>query len=168
MKKLNNKGFTLIELLAVIVILAIIMVVTIPTVLSSLGTARQNTFQTSANTVADWVEKEYSMAMIQSADKLFTDVCTPTSEYCKTEIKIGTLPNATDTPSGNGITDTTWVTLLKAAGVDPTNYSSASIQVTNGRACVKLGASQKKKSTDTSNTGQFANITSALAQSSAC
>ena len=41
MKKLNKKGFTLVELLAVIVVLAIIMVLTVPSVLSSMNSARQ-------------------------------------------------------------------------------------------------------------------------------
>ena len=79
MKKLNNKGFTLIELLAVIVILAIIMVVTIPTVLSSMDSARKQTFQNSANTVADWVEKQYALAQLDIGDgtisSAFTSVC---------------------------------------------------------------------------------------------
>ncbi len=44
MKKLNRKGFTLIELLAVIVVLAIILVVTIPSVISSMNSAREKSF----------------------------------------------------------------------------------------------------------------------------
>ena len=77
--RLNSKGFTLIELLAVIVILAIIMVVTIPTVLSSMDNARKQTFQNSANTVADWVEKQYALAQLDIGDETissaFTDLC---------------------------------------------------------------------------------------------
>ena len=144
MKKLNRKGFTLIELLAIIVILAIIMVVTIPTVLSSMGTAREEMFQTSANTVADWVEKQYTYAMMQGGDAAFTTVCTATNKYCSDD------KNDSD-PSNDGyvlaaltdnkaIEDTNAIAFLKASGVDPTNYTGMSVFVTNGRACVKLTA----------------------------
>ena len=42
MKNLNKKGFTLVELLAVIVVLALIMVLTVPSVLTSMNSARQS------------------------------------------------------------------------------------------------------------------------------
>ena len=61
MKKLNRKGFTFIELLAIIVILAIIMVVTIPTVLNSLDNAKIGQLENAANSVAEWLEKQYSL-----------------------------------------------------------------------------------------------------------
>ena len=149
MKRLNRKGFTLIELLAIIVILAIIMVVTIPNVLTSMGTAREEMFQTSVNTVADWVEKQYTYAMIQQYDKSFVGVCgnnsgiagltsTPNNNFCASQyVSTATTDNAkieSNTANANA------VTLLKAAGVDPTNYSKLEILVTNGRACVKLTA----------------------------
>lgn len=134
MKKLNRKGFTLIELLAIIVILAIIMVVTIPTVLSSMGTAREEMFQTSANTVADWVEKQYTYAMMQEGDSAFLTVCDSDQKYCATKYEL-------DAASSNAaIDDDDAVAFLKAAGVDPANYSGMTVQVTNGRACVTLTA----------------------------
>lgn len=134
MKKLNRKGFTLIELLAIIVILAIIMVVTIPTVLSSMGSAREEMFQTSANSVADWVEKQYTQAMIQTYDDAFTAVCTSTNDYCKTKYELEAETDNEKTDDENAIK------FLKAAGVDPANYTGMTIQVTNGRACVTLTA----------------------------
>ena len=57
MKKLNKKGFTLVELLAVIVILAVIMVITIPTVLGSMGTAKQEAFEAALKTIEEYAEK---------------------------------------------------------------------------------------------------------------
>ena len=140
MKKLNRKGFTLIELLAIIVILAIIMVVTIPTVLSSMGDARETTFQNSANTIADWIEKEYTMAQIGNADKAFTDVCGVNGSVCVGTAKtIGTDAVGAQTTRA-AITDPGFTALLKASGVAEKNYSYVSILITNGRACIKLNA----------------------------
>ncbi len=142
MKKLNRKGFTLIELLAIIVILAIIMVVTIPTVLSSMGNARQSTFDTSAQTVADWIEKEYTLAQIGNADAAFTGVCGTDGSTCKTT------------------TGTNIATILKEAGVNPKNYSSSTVTVKDsGRACVILTASDD---------GDFKNVTTKTAKSIGC
>lgn len=153
MKKLNNKGFTLIELLAVIVILAIIMVVTIPTVLNSMGNARQNTFNTSANTVADWVEKEYSLAQIQNADNAFVDVCGTNGSECAKNSATEILNLSDTTKKANG------QKLLKAAGVKDTNYSSVTIKITDGRACVTLTASTS---------GDFAQVANKTAPSTGC
>lgn len=123
--KLNRKGFTLIELLAIIVILAIIMVVTIPTVLGSLGDARQSTFDSSANTVADYIEKQYTLYLMNPND-------TTLNSNLKTNCYSGGCKEA-----AVGITGS-----LKAAGVDPTNYASATAQIDNsGRVCVILEAS---------------------------
>jgi len=147
MKKLNRKGFTLIELLAIIVILAIIMVVTIPTVLGSLGSARQDTFNSSANSVAEWFEKQYGLCILDSskADAAFTGVCGANCKDCDTAAK--------DIASA-----------LKAAGVKPGNYSSTTndntVKFTGGRACVKL--------TKNSSGGDFKDVTTATAQSSGC
>ena len=72
-KKKNRKGFTLIELLAVIVILAVVMVVTIPSVLNAMKTARVKQFQNAADTVADWLQKEYELSGMDSADQVYYD-----------------------------------------------------------------------------------------------
>ena len=66
MKKMNNKGFTLIELLAVIVILAVVMVVTIPSVLNSMDSAREQQFKNAVETIRDYVQKNYDLCSIAS------------------------------------------------------------------------------------------------------
>ena len=70
---MNKKGFTLIELLAVIVILAVVMVVTIPSVLKSMSRARLNQYQNAADTVADWLTKQYEAASMDAADQVYLD-----------------------------------------------------------------------------------------------
>lgn len=185
MKKLNRKGFTLIELLAIIVILAIIMVVTIPTVLSSMGNARKTTLENSANTVADWIEKEYTMAQIGQGDTAFTAVCGDAGSKCASGLvraayvdnsgyKLSdfntagvTITDDGNEPSTSGTTtnvvadDGKTKAMLKAAGVDAGNYSKIEITITAGRACVKLTGSD---------TGDFSTITSTdrVASSTAC
>lgn len=52
-----KKGFTLIELLAVIVILAIISLIAVPTVLNTISTARQNSFNNSVKGIIKATEK---------------------------------------------------------------------------------------------------------------
>lgn len=62
--KLNKKGFTLIELLAVIVVLAIILVITVPMVLNTLGSTRQDGLQASANSVSTFIHEQLGLAAI--------------------------------------------------------------------------------------------------------
>ena len=57
MKKLNREGFTLIELLAVIVVLAIVLVVTIPSVISSMNSAKFSQLHNLSVSVAQWYDK---------------------------------------------------------------------------------------------------------------
>lgn len=64
MKSINKKGFTLIELLAVIVVLAIILVITVPMILNTLGSTRQDALQASADTAAKYYNNQLSMAML--------------------------------------------------------------------------------------------------------
>lgn len=151
MKRLNNKGFTLIELLAVIVILAIVVAITIPAVLSSINSARSSAFETTAKTVADWVEREYQAFLvgdtnIQNVDTNFSTACTLSS-----------------TGSGGScvLTDeNTRKAFLKAAGVDPKNYSAATVEIqANGRACVQLTASS---------TGDYKNESGNVVKSPGC
>lgn len=114
MKKLNRKGFTLVELLAVIVILAIVVGITLVTVLPTLKNSREKAFQLSADTVADYYDKQYQLYSI-GEDNAFT----------AEEIK-----NFGTTQQVN----------YKAAGVKETNYSSGTFQIdtTTGRVCVIL------------------------------
>ena len=146
MKKLNREGFTLIELLAIIVILAIIMVVTIPTVLSSLGSARRDTFDTSANTAADFIEKEYVAYKLNPSDTTLNSTL-GTNLYSKTA---GTSYEVTDN------------TVRGAMGLKGSNYSLVKVTIySNGRACVKL--------TPNTSAGDFKSLgSSAVACSSAC
>ena len=61
MKKLNKKGFTLVELLAVIVILAVIMVITIPTVLGSMGDAKDKAFESAVAAVQKYIDDQVEL-----------------------------------------------------------------------------------------------------------
>lgn len=61
MKKLNRKGFTLVELLAVIVILAIVVGITLVTVLPTLQKSRDKAFQLTADTAAEYYQKQYDL-----------------------------------------------------------------------------------------------------------
>lgn len=160
MKKLNNKGFTLIELLAVIVILAIVVAITIPAVLSSINNARSSAFQTSVNTVADWVEREYQAYLIndesvQHVDDKFRAVCGNVS-----------VTNHLNLDGSGGSCLALTKEFLQAAGVKPENYdlSASSITVnSSGRACVTLKASSNG---DYSN--DASNATTATKTSSGC
>ena len=85
MKKLNRKGFTLIELLAVIVVLAIILVVTIPSVISSMNSAREKSFENVVSTIEDYMTKQYELCKIGNdiiSSNVFSDAtnCTPKSD----------------------------------------------------------------------------------------
>ena len=182
--KLNKKGFTLIELLAVIVILAVIMAVTIPTVLNTMGDARQNTLETSAQTLAEWIEKEYSLALIGNADSAFTTMCGTTGSTCATYTT--TVDNKTVTNTYNAsyltkdnikaavkqqnkdmyygatadtVSENTKV-FMNTAGLDYTNYDSAVVMVVDGgRACVMLHASES---------GDFGNVDKPYVFSTGC
>lgn len=139
MKKLNRKGFTLIELLAVIVILAIIVVVTVPTVLNSIGDARKKTFNTSADTVADWIEKEYALYEMGTPDPVF-------NTWATTNLSKATAADAAIDTTGKFANI---MGLLNTAGVKESNYSAAAMIITGNRVCVKLTAS---------NSGDFATL----------
>ena len=70
MKKLNRKGFTLVELLAVIVILAIVVGITLVTVLPTLKKSRQEAFELTAQTAADYIEKQYQLYLIGDSTQI--------------------------------------------------------------------------------------------------
>ncbi len=69
-KTLNKKGFTLIELLAVIVVLAIILVITVPMVLNSISSTRQDAFDASARGMAKFVKEQIGLAALGKNDFL--------------------------------------------------------------------------------------------------
>ena len=146
MKKLNRKGFTLIELLAIIVILAIIMVVTIPTVLGSLGDAKIKTFNASANSSAEWIEKQYSIASI--GDTMAGTVANAFKTICGEK---GATCTATQTLSlDDANTDADNIAFINASGIKASNYTEAQVTITDGRACVILTAN--------TTSGDFSNL----------
>ncbi|MBE6152969.1 MAG: prepilin-type N-terminal cleavage/methylation domain-containing protein [Firmicutes bacterium] len=62
--KTNKKGFTLIELLAVIVVLSIILVITVPMILNTLGSTRQDALQASADSSARFYKDQISLSLL--------------------------------------------------------------------------------------------------------
>lgn len=135
MKKLNRKGFTLVELLAVIIILAIVVGITIPAVLTTINNTRDNAFGTAVSSVADWIDREYAAYQIgnntiQQLDSTFESQCITGK-----------------TPDTNGkITCTVTASLLTAAGVKSSNFTTAGSTITintkTGRSCVTLKGSK--------------------------
>jgi len=61
---MNKKGFTLIELLAVIVVLSIILVITVPMILNTLGSTRQDALQASADSSARFYKDQISLSLL--------------------------------------------------------------------------------------------------------
>ena len=130
-KKLNKKGFTLVELLAVIIILAIVVGITIPAVLTMVDDARMKAGEDAAAVVADWVDKQYSLNLINlgqgTVSQAYTAVCPSTS--CSVTI----------TPSSSG-----FEAFVKAAGLTPNDVASIDIEVGTAnqgdRACIKVYA----------------------------
>ena len=133
MKKLNRKGFTLVELLAVIIILAIVVGITIPAVLTTTSRAREKAFQTSVESFANWLDRQYEAYRlgydeIAKVDQAFVDACT----------------------DSNGIKASCSVTtnLLVAGGLKPSNYdltlgkNSNRIVLIDGKYSVRLYGSK--------------------------
>ena len=132
MKKLNRKGFTLIELLAVIVILAVVLVVTIPSVISSMNTAKGKQLKNSADSITEWFTKQYELATLGSYM-----VGTPDAAYTSfindhlTDKKLPT----TDPKAANMTPE-----VLKAAGLTDTNAIEGTVYLNGNKICIKLTA----------------------------
>ena len=135
-KKLNRKGFTLVELLAVIIILAIVVGITIPAILTTTSKAREKAFQTSVESFANWLDRQYeaynlSNDLLMKVDPAFTDNCNLTNGVC-----------------------TVTAELLEAGGLKPNNYDLTrsntgdgpiqlykeynEIKLKDGKFCVRL------------------------------
>ena len=129
MRKLNRKGFTLVELLAVIVILAIVVGITLVTVLPTLKESRQEAFDLTAQTAADYLEKEYQLYAVGQTSNIPSEIMTAFD----------------DLSAGTKTTIDFTTTALKAAGLKPENYVTGTgsgttwtINKISGRVCVKL------------------------------
>lgn len=146
MKRLNKKGFTLVELLAVIVILAIVVGITLVTVLPTLKKSRQEAFELTANTVADYLEKQYQVQLIG-------------------DVSAVTVPTGTTSTDAKPISDPD----LKKAGVKPDNYRAASwyINTTTGRACVTLTAATRTNPKD-GKVGEYHDVDPDVISSNGC
>ena len=148
MKKLNRKGFTLVELLAVIVILAIVVGITLVTILPTLSETRQKAFDASAETAADFLEKQYQLSLV--------------GDITGTDQTLTSIPKATYDADGN-FQNAPAMTAddLRLAGLDPANYdiTGCTWYIENGRACVTLKAAD---------TGDYVNITNKTTKSAGC
>lgn len=146
MNRLNRKGFTLVELLAVIVILAIVVGITLVTVLPTLKKSRQEAFELTANTVADYLEKQYQVQLIG-------------------DVSAVTVPTGTTNADAKPISDLD----LKKAGVKPDNYRAASwyINTTTGRACVTLTAATRTNPKD-GKVGEYHDVDPDVISSNGC
>ena len=145
MKRLNKKGFTLVELLAVIVILAIVVGITLVTVLPTLKKSRQEAFELTAQTAADYLEKQYQLTLI--------------GNLSGETLEITSVPT-----SARKITEAEFI----KAGLKPENYildqSTWHINTSTSRACVVL-----KAKTGTGNTGgEYYDVNPDTASSTGC
>ena len=132
MKKLNRKGFTLV------------------TVLPTLKKTRQEAFNVTAQTAADFLEKQYQLSIVGEDTTI-------------------TIPGTADTAISKDD--------LERAGLKAANYISAtwSINETTGRACVKLTAATRTNVSETSKTlagtteaGEYYDVDETVATSTGC
>lgn len=133
MKKLNRKGFTLIELLAVIVILAVVLVVTIPSVISSMNTAKGKQLKNSADSITEWFTKQYELATLGSDMVGTPDAAYTTFVNSLTDKKLPTSASSAATMS---------VEVLKAAGLTDTKDIDGTVYLNGNKICVKLIANK--------------------------
>ena len=140
MKRLNRKGFTLVELLAVII--------TLVTVLPTLKKSRQEAFNLTAQTAADYVEKQYQLSLVGS-------------NISGDTLEIQDFGSSTNPHSINSSD-------FEKAGLKAKNYDCSNghvctwyIDESTGRACVKLTRST---------TGEYndANDNNGVAESTGC
>ena len=131
MKKLNRKGYTLIELLAVIVILAVVLVVTIPSVISSMNTAKGKQLKNSADSITEWFTKQYELATLGSDMVGTPDAAYTTFVNSLTDKKLPASASGAATMS---------VEVLKAAGLTDTHNIEGKVYLNGNKICIKLKA----------------------------
>lgn len=120
MKKLNRKGFTLIELLAVIVVLAIVLVVTIPSVISSMNSARQKSFENVVTTIEDYMTKQYELCVIGNNIITSKDYNSAVFQTENGATVCNPLEAKSTTPSTDKNNPTNEQKIIEAAGYDST------------------------------------------------
>lgn len=147
MKRLNKKGFTLVELLAVIVILAIVVGITLVTVLPTLQKSRQEAFNLTPNTAADFLEKQYQSELIG-------------------ELNVGTLAVTVPKNTPTIMSDNDF----RKAGLKPENYTQGTwyINTTTGRACVSLTAATRDAYAPRTEAGEYHDVNPSTATSTGC
>ena len=148
MKKLNRKGFTLIELLAVIVILAVVLVVTIPSVINAMNTAREKSLENSANTIADWFQKNYDIDQLgptlgagaEASYYTFLGCTQADTSSCKTLGSADATTLCSTTSSS-----TTCNAVMQDVGINTPekNIASGTITLNGTKVCVTLSAKAK-------------------------
>ena len=136
MKKLNRKGFTLIELLAVIVILAVVLVVTIPSVISSMNTAKGKQLKNSADSITEWFTKQYELATLGS-----DMVGTPDAAYTAFVNTFTDKKLPTSDPGAANMTSE----VLKVAGIIDTRNIEGTVYLNGYKICVKLTANENSQ-----------------------
>jgi len=147
MKKLNRKGFTLVELLAVIVILAIVVGITLVTVLPTLKQSRQEAFELTAQTAADYLEKQYQLSLVGSVSG--------------TTLEMSSIPTTATALTTDD---------FKRAGLKADNYITGTgkstwyIDTSTGRACVFLTAKTGTGSTG----GEYYDVNPNTVSSTGC
>ena len=147
MKKLNRKGFTLIELLAVIVVLAIVLVVTIPSVLRSVGNAREKSLENSANAVADWLTRQSELAAIADTGVADDDVDGNYTSLISRSTWAGAVDRAHAVVLDDDLVGSADDLLLKAAGFGGGEQDAAALIWRSGnRICVELAPNNNSNS----------------------
>ena len=139
-KKSKKKGFTLVELLAVIIILAIVVGITIPAVLTTTNKTKEKAFKTAAQSVANWVDRQYEVYSkglsdyeVATLDSEFEKLCVRTcgtngyADYGGSDSDLGGKNNCSCDARVNLITNN----FLTAAGLNYNNIKIGTIGTGN-------------------------------------
>ena len=144
MKKLNKKGFTLIELLAVIVVLAIVLVVTIPSVLSSMGDAKEKQFENAVKTVEEYIQKQLDACNV--GDKSLADYDATLFVQGDNGCKVATTADVTDIIKKAGYTYSASCNNATTDFCETTIDEAGKVTIANSPAGSKFGEQPKQSS----------------------